>query len=120
MVRPSPHFSVTSPSIKGIPIIRIVLTGKTPRNASPVAWPPPWLRSCDTIYQTFISAPITVGDTIPGDANNDGNVDANDIVAIINFLMGKDVPGFNADKADANGDGSINAADIVTIVGKIL
>ena len=74
----------------------------------------------EPIYQTFISAPITVGETIPGDANDDGSVDANDIVAIINFLMGKDVPGFNADKADANGDGSINAADIVTIVGKIL
>ena len=56
----------------------------------------------------------------PGDANGDGEVNAEDIVAIIDYMMGKDVAGFNADAADANGDDKINAADIVTIVNTII
>ena len=56
----------------------------------------------------------------PGDANGDGEVNAEDIVAIIDYLMGKDVAGFKADTADANEDGVVDTADIVSIVNIIM
>ena len=57
---------------------------------------------------------------VPGDANGDGKVNAEDIVAIIDYMMGKDVAGFKADVADANKDGVVNTADIVSIVNIIM
>lgn len=59
---------------------------------------------------------------IPGDANGDGEVDAKDIVDIINYMMGMPTSTgtFDEDAADANGDGTINTADIVTIVNTIM
>ena len=59
--------------------------------------------------------------TIPikmGDANNDGTIDANDVIEVVNYLMGKPSPSGNfvLSKADANEDGVINAADVVMIV----
>lgn len=59
--------------------------------------------------------------TIPvkmGDANDDGTIDAKDIVEVVNYIMGQPSPSgkFVLSKADANGDGAINAADIVVIV----
>ena len=50
-----------------------------------------------------------------GDANGDRKVDAEDIVAITNFIMGNPSDGFNFDGADTNGDGIIDIADIVNI-----
>lgn len=53
-----------------------------------------------------------------GDANGDGEIDAADIVEVVNDIMGR--PSNLIKKgADANGDGIVNAADIVTIVNII-
>ena len=58
---------------------------------------------------------------VNGDANDDGEVNATDIVDIVNHTMGKPTSTgkFNKDAADANGDGTVNAADIVAIVNMI-
>ena len=68
---------------------------------------------------------VTESDPVPviiGDANDNGEVNATDIVDIVNHTMGKPTSTgkFNEDAADANEDGVVNAADIVTIVNKIL
>ena len=55
-----------------------------------------------------------------GDANGDGNVNAADIVEVVNFIMGNPSAAFNASTADLNGDGTVNAADIVYIVNSIM
>lgn len=55
-----------------------------------------------------------------GDANGDGNVNAADIVEVVNFIMGNPSGGFNGTNADANGDGTVNAADIVFMVNIIM
>ena len=57
-----------------------------------------------------------------GDANEDGDVNAEDIVDIVNHSMGKPTSTgkFNEKAADANEDGIVNAADIVTIVNGII
>jgi len=55
-----------------------------------------------------------------GDANGDGKVDANDIVLLVNYMMGKAAASsLYLKAADANKDGKIDAADIVWIVNKI-
>ena len=55
-----------------------------------------------------------------GNADGKGGVDANDVVAIVNYLMGKVSDGFNKDAADVNGDGKVDLADIVMLINKIL
>ena len=62
--------------------------------------------------------PITV--LKPGDANYDNEVDTKDIVAITEYMMGKEPENFNVKNADVNGDGIINIADIIQIVKQIL
>ena len=57
---------------------------------------------------------------IPGDANNDGTVNAADIVEVVNYIMGNPSEKFYEAFADANGDGVVNAADIVAIVNIIM
>lgn len=53
---------------------------------------------------------------IPGDANGDGQVDANDIVEITNYIMGKASKSFIFNAADVNEDGKVDIADIIKIV----
>ena len=57
---------------------------------------------------------------IPGDANNDKKVDAKDIVAISDYMMGKEPENFIIKNVDVNGDGIINIADIIQITNQIL
>ena len=55
-----------------------------------------------------------------GDANNDGEVDAYDIDAIVDYIMSGDINSINFKNADVNKDGSVNAADIVVLNSKIM
>ena len=48
------------------------------------------------------------------------NVDARDVVAITDYMMGKNPENFNIKNADVNGDGVINIADIIQITNQIL
>ena len=61
-------------------------------------------------------------DILLGDVNDDGTVDANDIVDVMNYMMGNPTPTgiFNVEAADMNKDGVINFADIIQIVNKVL
>lgn len=64
----------------------------------------------------------TKTETIPGDANGDGQVNAMDIVDIINHMMNlpTSTGTFDEEAADPNDDGIVNAADIVWITNKII
>lgn len=55
-----------------------------------------------------------------GDADADGVVDAADIVAISNYMMGNPPTGFSKAAADINFDGVINIADIVAVSNILL
>lgn len=52
---------------------------------------------------------------LDGDANNNGIVDASDIVEIANYMMGNPSGNYNKMAADVNGDGVVNTADVVAI-----
>lgn len=63
---------------------------------------------------------LTLPNTLKGDANGDGYVNAADIVEVVNYIMGYPSEKFDEILADANNDGTVNAADIVTIVNYIM
>ena len=53
---------------------------------------------------------------LPGDVNSDGSVNALDVVAVINAVLGiQPLPA-----ADVNGDGAVNALDVVFVINKVL
>lgn len=57
---------------------------------------------------------------LPGDANDDGNVDIADINAIINYMLGQVNGSFVFDGADVDGNGEIDIADINSIINMML
>jgi hypothetical protein len=68
-------------------------------------------------YRYEGSDPVTI---IPGDANNDKQVNVTDIVATVNFIMNKPSTDFNFQAADVNDDGEVNVTDIVGMVNIIM
>ena len=63
---------------------------------------------------------LTQGNVLLGDANGDGEVNTKDVVAISDYMMGKNSGSFKRKNADVNGDGVINIADIIQITKQIL
>ena len=65
---------------------------------------------------------ITADDTpvLLGDANNDGVVDAADIVELVNAKAGHPSASFNLNNADANADGNFTEADITATADIIM
>ena len=59
-------------------------------------------------------------DILPGDANDDGRVDTNDIVVVVGYMTGSEQTNFNKQAADVNGDGKITIADIIAIVNIVV
>ena len=57
---------------------------------------------------------------MPGDVNNDGEVDVTDVVMIIDWILGKYPNNFNNLAADVNYDGDIDVADVVLVIDAIL
>ena len=55
-----------------------------------------------------------------GDVNGDTIIDIDDVVAIVNYILGEKVNNFNLGAADINGDYKIDIDDIVAIVNLIL
>ena len=56
-----------------------------------------------------------------GDTNNDGTLNVIDIVLLVGFILGNEIP--NDDEfilSDMNGDGNLNVIDIVVLVNTIL
>ena len=54
-----------------------------------------------------------------GDVNGDTNVNINDVVSLVNIILGNQND-YDIYKADVNGDKSININDVVTLVNRIL
>ena len=54
-----------------------------------------------------------------GDANGSGGVDADDIKAVVRFIMEGNFEGFVFDNADVVKDGKVNAADLVKIIDMV-
>lgn len=57
---------------------------------------------------------------IPGDANNDGKINAKDVTAIMKSIVGAEVKDFSAEAADFDGNGKINAKDVSAVMKYIV
>ena len=57
---------------------------------------------------------------VPGDANEDGEVDVRDITTIINYILGNNPSPFNFNNANVNGDEEVNVLDVTAIINMIL
>ena len=68
-----------------------------------------------------IRTQVIITDNAPakGDANDDGMVDAGDVVEVVNAMTGSPSTTFQPDAADTNGDNMLNIADIVQIINII-
>lgn len=58
--------------------------------------------------------------TFTGDVNDDGSVNATDVVGVISYIIGNPLGNFNENAADTNKDGMINVTDAVNLVNTIL
>lgn len=56
---------------------------------------------------------------VMGDADGNGYVDKEDVLVIVNYIMGKKADTFNFDGADTNGDNKVNVTDLVAVVNII-
>lgn len=59
-------------------------------------------------------------DVLKGDANNDGEVNVADIVAIVNHINGKTPANFNLKQADADNNNEVNMADVEAVARIIM
>lgn len=71
----------------------------------------------------IINGTITInqnGAVLPGDANCDNDVNVQDIVSMVSYIMGNNPSPFCFENADVNGDGFINVSDVVGTVNIIM
>ncbi|MBR3451886.1 MAG: C10 family peptidase [Muribaculaceae bacterium] len=55
-----------------------------------------------------------------GNVNGDEELDVDDVLALVDIILGKDATGYNLDAANVNGDEGITIADVVKLVKIIL
>ena len=59
--------------------------------------------------------------SLGGDVNGDGEINVLDVVAIVGFIIGANIPSDSeASAADYNGDGEINVLDVVAMINWII
>jgi hypothetical protein len=58
--------------------------------------------------------------TIKGDASGDGTIDMQDVVAIVQFILGNPPASFAENLADMNGDGEVDIFDAMLLVNYVL
>ena len=64
---------------------------------------------------------LDILDVVLGDINADSNINIQDVVILINFILGNAVPeGNQLYSADLNSDGILNVQDVVILIGIIL
>lgn len=76
------------------------------------------MNSNGAIYWAEISSSENEGDAIKGDVDGNQTVDVNDIMALINMILGTSE--LNLPLADLNGDGNVDVSDVGLLIGIVL
>ena len=84
-----------------------------PRPTEPVTGPATYVDNLTFYYTGEEGGPSSF---IPGDVNNDGEVNIADINAVIDIILGGSADDDTRLRADVNEDGEINIADINAII----
>ena len=64
--------------------------------------------------------PIAGSSSQRGDVNGDGNVNINDVTALVNYLLSGNASGINLEAANCNGDNGVNISDVTTLINFLL
>ena len=72
------------------------------------------------ITQSDYTFDLEVIDAVPGDVNNDGEINVMDVVEMVAYIMGDGSEGFVFAAADLYPDGAINVMDLVNLVELIM
>jgi hypothetical protein len=67
-----------------------------------------------------VDATLMVTNYVPADVDGSCTVNINDVVCIINYILGKTVNNFNADAADVDENGAVNINDVVTLINRYI
>lgn len=77
-----------------------------------------WIRRRMAYVDEFIFPPVEI---LPGDVNDDGEVNISDISEIIDLMLGEPVTDEDLKaRADVNGDGEVNISDISDLIDLLL
>ena len=60
------------------------------------------------------------GETVPGDANGNGEVNAQDIATVRDYILGLDPQPFSFESANLNGDGAVDIQDLTQLIEILL
>ena len=93
-----------------------------------VVWSPYFPNNYDWNWFFNDPVPFTVGDWvtppdptfIPGDVNNDGQVNITDVIMLINYVSNGSAEGMNMEAADYNGDTEVNITDATLMINFVL
>ena len=66
------------------------------------------------------SCELTVKSYVPGDVDNSGDININDAVCIVNYILNKPNANFIPEAADLDGSGDININDAVVLINKYI
>ena len=61
-----------------------------------------------------------IAQVLPGDVDDTGKVNINDVAVLIDYLLTQDASEINLDNADVNGDEMINISDVVELIDMVL
>ena len=53
---------------------------------------------------------------LPGDANDDGRVNVEDVITMMSYILGEYPISLNAEAADLNGDGIVSVTDAILLM----
>ena len=70
--------------------------------------------------KSFMHDLVCYTDSVPGDTNNDGEINILDVVILVNIIISGDYSDQNLLIADLNSDGAINILDVVLLVNLVL
>jgi len=74
-------------------------------------------KAADQWMYFFIKAG---GSVMLGDVNNDGEVDINDVTALISFVLSGDASAINLEAANVNGDTEVDINDVTALINYVL